>query len=318
MYDTVHLWLECRDTEHLPARLDTVKEHCTVGTGELHITGNAGNMRVLISNHRVAIKGSLAKYYLGDNIGTLTRLDARNAIEKLSDTLGLPAEQAHVSRVDMGACLTVDRPISRYLAALGEAPRLRRSENNMGNGQGLYYTNQQRQLAFYDKLQELRGKRQPLPGSIGNRSLLRYELRFMKRVRQQFGMAQLTGKSLYDEWFFLEAVRRWEKQYFSIHRCITPKVAESALAMGVRAFTELLALHGLQSLGGERFLLASILEARRNGHLDKMQCARLRLKLRQLQECPDLITTNDALLELDNEIREIAEGLRQIAHQPGE
>ncbi|MDZ7936354.1 MAG: phage/plasmid replication protein [Emticicia sp.] len=47
------------------------------------------------------MKGSLSKWFLGDNIQTLTRGDMKRATEKLSDTLHLPMSKAKVGRIDL-------------------------------------------------------------------------------------------------------------------------------------------------------------------------------------------------------------------------
>ena len=80
----------------------------------LDISGHLQNLRVSISDSGVGVKGSLAKFYLNDNLQQLTRQDSQRAIELLSDTLQVPVSRAIVSRLDVAHNIMLDHPISSF------------------------------------------------------------------------------------------------------------------------------------------------------------------------------------------------------------
>ena len=113
MYDNIDFKLRDTDVSGINFLSETPK-HLDIITGEHDfngefvvsgILGNALNdnyFKITVSERGVNLKnGSLCKYYLEDNFKTLGRGDAKQAIERLSDTLHLPINEATVTRLDI-------------------------------------------------------------------------------------------------------------------------------------------------------------------------------------------------------------------------
>lgn len=74
----------------------------------------------------VTIKGSLAKYYLGNNFQTLSQKTTSEAIEKLSDDLNLDINLCKVSRIDLSTNFITDFKPTLYYDYLDSLMRFQR------------------------------------------------------------------------------------------------------------------------------------------------------------------------------------------------
>lgn len=164
MYDNLDFRLSMDDIgetdflNEIPNYLNEVSEH-NYENGYI-LTGNLDGLKVSVSERSVKVgKGSLCKYYLGDNFQTLTRTDTKQAIEKLSDTLHLPMDKATVSRIDVAQNFILEHPVEVYYNHLGELPYYKRS---LLDG-SLYYNNSKGSLVFYNKIKEQKAKSKPIP-----------------------------------------------------------------------------------------------------------------------------------------------------------
>ena len=106
MYDTLNFWLPRSEVGNISLsdvgnRLANAKEMTNCETGELWMYGDIDNLKVTASIAGVSVKGSLARFFLPDNTYTLTRNMVKDAIEKLSDTVGMPLNRANVTRMDV-------------------------------------------------------------------------------------------------------------------------------------------------------------------------------------------------------------------------
>lgn len=103
MYDSLTMFITSNQPEKVLKALDSLREDTNRLTGEIVLRGRIQNLRVKIISNRVVIIGSLAKYYFGNNLETLTREDARCAIERLSDTMQLDVAQANVYSLEVAS-----------------------------------------------------------------------------------------------------------------------------------------------------------------------------------------------------------------------
>lgn len=74
-------------------------------SNEYRIMGTYKNLRVYVEPTFVRIEGSLPKYYYGSNLVTLSRSEPGIIIDQLSRELGLPLQEAVVTRIDIAAIL---------------------------------------------------------------------------------------------------------------------------------------------------------------------------------------------------------------------
>lgn len=211
MYDTINFRVEVAG-EELPAilnRLENITEHVT--NERLRHTGYLDNYKVYLSDAGILLHGSLSKYYLDNNISTLTKSDTARAIEKLSDGIGLKLMDAKVTRIDLGANLLMNRPPEAYYPFLIECQSYQR---NMRKG-SLYFNHGNMCMIFYNKIKEATAKGVTVPEIVQGSNLLRYELRIMKKVNQKLN-ADVTGAMLTDEKFYMRVVNRWHAEYQKI------------------------------------------------------------------------------------------------------
>lgn len=304
MYDNTDLTLStksCPEVEFLkfvPQHLTNVTNYGNNKFGE-YVTGYLDNLKVSITENRVKIyDSSLCKYYLGNNFKTLTIRDTKKAIEKISDCLQLPFDLANVTRIDFAQNMILNHDPSLYLKYLGIAQYYNRLEQN----NGLYYNNQKRQLVFYDKVHEQKIKHQPIPELYRNKNVLRYELRFRKQLRKQFNRNSITAGLLYDEVFYYDLVKRWEREYLSIQK-INSKLGSMVPTGSIIKLVRNLALYSIIELGQSN-VLNKIKEWQRTGLITKKQANDMRIIIKQISSTPLTENGNELITEMDRKIKE--------------
>lgn len=216
MYDTINFWLgaeQVDDVYCVVQYLADVEQRNDIN-GSVSYAGKLGDYSVICKPNGIAMYGSLAKFYLHSNMATLTRATAQEAIEKMSDMLHLDMRQAIVRRLDVSTVMPTKRPPAEYYNRLGDKryfTRLQATPNT------LYYNTQRQQLAFYDKVKEHRAKGVQVPLPLADcQYVLRYELRYLKKVQSQLGV--VDGATLYNPKFYREMVTRWRDAYISINK----------------------------------------------------------------------------------------------------
>ena len=217
MYDTTNMWLDktiagCNHFAIANYLCDVSEIHSNKG---YFILGKADNYSVSINEAGISLKGSLAKYSLNDNIQTLTRAGTVEAIEKLSDNLHIPIIDAKVNRIDVSTVFSVSQSPQSYYRYLGNKPYFNRVQSTNNT---LYYNTDKKQLVFYDKIKEAKGKGVNIPDLYKDANLLRYELRLTQRICKQLKANEITGATLTDEQFYYNIIQLWGKEYFNINK----------------------------------------------------------------------------------------------------
>ncbi|MDR3350213.1 MAG: hypothetical protein LBN98_01020 [Prevotellaceae bacterium] len=239
MFDTVHFWID--RVELSGASPFDVQPYLSEITERQNArgyscSGKAGGYLAHIAENGISLRGSLAKNYFGDNLHTLTRQDTKQTIEKLSDTLHTDVSRARVTRLDVSTVIPTKRPPADYYRYLGSKPHFKRME--AVKDETLYYTNHQRQIVFYDKAGEATAKGVQIPDIWRDTNLLRYELKYTKRLNKQLN-TNLTGIKLYEVSFYRSIIQSWCDEFKTIQKIknasfmtdniTTPKEAQTAL-----------------------------------------------------------------------------------------
>jgi hypothetical protein len=216
MYDTIHLFKhEDRAGSLLaltPQFLENVTEHFR--DGRYSVSGSLNNLRVNVFESGISIKGSLAKYFLNDNIQTLRRQDTARAIEQLSDQLHIDINEAHLSRLDFSHNFLMDNKPEVYYPYLGDSQYFKRYIQP----NSLYYKNGNRTKLFYDKLSEAVSKAVRVPEIFNGRHLLRYEISYSRRLPKQLKEPEVSAGALSNETFYIKLIDRYISEYQSIHK----------------------------------------------------------------------------------------------------
>ncbi len=147
-----------------------------------------------------------------------------------------------------------------------------------------------------------------IPEVFQGRNVLRYELRFTSRLKQQFG-SEIKALDLYNENFYIEIVNRWQKAYFEIRKLNRFKM-DSIKIENVKGLLNQLALIGLETVGGEQAVIEMLENERESGTLDRFQFKRFKDKVTALTSNDKYIEPNDCTLELDRKVKQAAKYYR--------
>lgn len=310
MYDSVNIWLgsDQAGIENLSAfaesRLTDLTE-IVRPDGQVILTGHLQNYKASVSQSGISLKGSLAKYYLGDNIQTLTRSDSQRAIEKMQDETLLPIDLAKVTRFDIAANLLVRHEPKAYYSYLGDCQYYKRSQLP----DSVYYSNSQRVKLFYNKAAEVKKQGLMLPEVTTGYNILRYELRFTGRLTKQFNRSDIMVSTLTDEKFYIDAVNRWVHEYQSIDKKRDLNINYENMK-SPKDFNRWLQLFAVNAIGQDRLMMA-IDEMRSRQTFDKPEYySRLKKELKQLYNDPDRSTSSELVTELDKKVSQISQHYR--------
>lgn len=253
MFDTIHLYLRqdsVTDTDllsEIPVHLQNKALH--EDEKGISYTGTLKNLKIYVSDRVLSIKGSLAKFYLDDNFNTLDRNDTAQAIESISDHLKIPIHEAKVSRVDFAENFEMKYTPGIYYHHLGQSQFFNRYEQN----KSLYYTNGRRQKVFYDKIAEAKNKKTDIPHKYRKKNILRYEIRYKRRLSKQFKVSyEIKASTLYHEQFFHMMIERFISDYDSIHKLQSFQFNTEKLH-SPKDVTNQLAVIGLNAIGPHRY-----------------------------------------------------------------
>lgn len=284
----------------IPQYLTKVTSNGNTQFGE-YFTGYLDSLKVKVTENRVTVSdSSICKYFLKTNFKTLSKGDTKRAIEKISDSLHLPFSLANVTRIDLAQNLIMQHETGLYYPSLGEAQYYSR----LPQPNGLYYTNKLRQLLFYGKVKEQKDKGQPIPELYQNRNVLRFEMRFKSRLREQFNRHEITAGLLYDEAFYRDLIKRWEKEYFNIQK-INSKFMSMKPTGSKKEFIENLALFSIIE-AGQSEILNTIKQWQETGEINKKQAFDLRGYIKEIAQRPINETGNDLINELNRKVKEAA------------
>jgi hypothetical protein len=304
MYDNIDFKIRADEVKGIdfvsetPNYFDVNGEHYF--NGEMVLSGYLDTLKISASKNGVKVsEGSLCKWYLGDNFQTLTRKDTQRAIEKLSDTLHLPFFKANVTRIDLAPNIIVKYEPDVYFSHLGDLNYY----NRFAQKGSLYYNNPKKQIILYDKVREQKAKGQLIPEICQNRNVLRYEMRFKSRLREQFKTDSLTADLLYNESFYIAIIDRWYNEYKAINK-LNDLTLNFEQMNTVKEFKTagLLTLIDLQ--GGELAMLQKINEAQKKGELTKKQAFDFRHEVKHACKMTFATVKSDVIKELDQKIYE--------------
>jgi hypothetical protein len=306
-FDTIGLWLpfeRAGNTKLLidvPKNLDRVKK-ITDESGQACLTGYlGGNLKVNVSLQGVSIKGSLSKYFLSDNLQSLTRSDTQRALEKMSDSLHVEISKALVRRIDFAVNLMMDqRPVAYYLF-LGNSRYRKRSEIESS----LYYSASSMQVVFYDKIREMKSGRLNVPIEFEQSNVLRLEMRARNRLQMTFNRAEINAELLQNEKFYIEVADKLLEEYEAIEKLKTINFHLNTMK-SPKDFWQQVQADWIKRTGGELAALERVEQIRRHDAFKNPEYySRLKREIKQLCQAPDLTTDSMLVHELDKKVRRV-------------
>jgi hypothetical protein len=307
MYDNIDLKLGMEEAHgvdllnEIPGRL-TRSSVTTFADGAISITGYLDKAKIQVTAQAVRLKEtSLCKWFLGDNFQGLSRGDTKKAVEKLSDLLLLPMDRAAVTRIDVAQNFIMRHEKAVYFDHLGGLQYFNRFQQN----NGLYYSNINKTLLFYEKVHEQQDKGQPIPAIYQGRQVLRYEQRYKKRLLQCFNLPELRASLLYDPVFYTEIVNRWKREYEKIKKINDIQINYSMIKTKKDQANQAILFYVSQR-GGELNVINEIREAYKRGELTKKQAHDLRQQVEEACKSDVMTSSSDVILELDKKVKEAA------------
>ena len=289
----------------IPNYLQDVSEHFYEG-GNTAITGRLKNLKVVVTSQAISVKnGSLTKWYLGNNLGILSRGDIERAFNQLSDTLHVPINKADIKHFDFGKNIALAHPVSLYLNYLGSNGKYTRLEQKTA----LNYKITGRELCIYDKLAEMKSRGDTPPPLYHNSNMFRYEKRYLQGIAKYFNRASVTVATLYDEHFYMGLIEDWHKDYVNIQKQKTLKIdmdmvttKEQMKMLGVLALVEM--------QGGKLAAFENIKERQTKKDLSKKQAYDLKELINQSLNLKLQTKQSDLIIELDSKMKEAVKYFR--------
>ena len=303
MYDTVKFWIgRTRDTPDILQYLNDCKIQTDTETGEMKEFGRLHGLKVSVHPAGISISGSLSRVLYENNIYALNRRSARQALEKLSDSLHLSMDEAKVNGLEFGQTYVMKHPVNAYLLRLGDMPRLSRFCLETS----LYYRHRgkcpEREFAFYDKKADAMAKGMTLPPMFEDTDLLKYEMRFPNKLSRQLGCT-VTGRNLYDRDFYRQMVERYQSSYYSIHKRKRMKTdIRQEIKTVSDAFNILVARLISQTDPAQITEFVEDLKAE-NVFEDKKYYTRLKARIKDVSEKAGIMESDELLHELDDAVR---------------
>lgn len=311
-YDTLKILLPkseiktCSYFSEVPKILTNVADYIPRSSHKHSVLGNFKNFRIRLNDNGISITGSISRYYNGTNLHTLDIKKAREAISKLSDELHLPIKKGIIRRLDVAENFQMINEPSFYYPMLGETFNYRRLEQN----NGIEYRQGKKRpghkgMVFYDKIIQHRNCEELIPVELKNKYLLRYELRFLNRLREQFKMPEINVSNIFTEVFYRKVTDIYQSEYFKIKK-IRQMNNSFGKCSNVKQLQKQLLLSGIEKEGGELIVLQNIERLRKENKLNKMQTNRLKNKVKSLCNTAQLTFESEAILELDKKVMDCA------------
>lgn len=257
----------------------------------IYAKSKIGNLTLFQSEKGLSVRNSLFNFspsehdcpYLGD--------DLRQTIEELNDVLGVNLYKAKITRFDFCFDIVTRYSPNVYFKFFGEKIRYKISDFEDGK----YYKTSQRELVFYNKSKQLK---------IKHKNILRYEIRFAKRIRQQLKLEELTAEDLCDSDFIKQIELIALNEYLSIKKYSNSMLFNLNDKLCSKKIDTLIFQAGVKSIGVER-----IIEAINISHLaglcNSTQKHRYKKKLHKINNLSMDKTKKNLIIEIDNKLIEL-------------
>lgn len=272
-----------------------------------YATCKLGNLSICVRSDVLRVGGgSLCKWYLGDNYQAMTREDVRQAVDRLSNILQVPMERANITRLDFGAVLVMDEPITNYFLHFGEYKPVgsRAHFERLMQTHALYYraARKAEEVCFYDKNQAQRNQREQIPEHYRGCNVLRLEHRLLKQIPKRLKVPRATASLLYKEQFYQGMRADLVTCYQNIDKT-NEQLLNTTDMKGVKELYKKGVIALAEKCGGQVALIKQIDAAQKRGAIDRKQAQRQRDAVREaLKWDKGLTEPSAALAELNGKI----------------
>lgn len=312
MYDKVKFWINREDMagafSAVPNLLTKATEQTDRETGEFKVFGSLDALKVSIFCSGISIIGSLSKYYYPNSIYPLDRHTTKQAIVKLSDALRCDMNKANVTGLEFGSVLLLSHPVHEYLARLGAMPYpFCRYHFEPGT---LYYRTRAKEqpitCAFYDKILEAKKSGLSIPTGFESQNLLKYEIRFNRRLPKLLNVAQVKASTLTDKYFYRMLLENWKESYFKINRQTKIK---TEIMCDIQTVSDAYSVFVARLLAGtNKSVVEDFLQELKGSKVfrNRSDYNRLKNKIRDVSTKAGLVVSDELVKELDDAVKNAA------------
>lgn len=254
--------------------------------------------------YRLGVKGSLTKYFHGNNFALLSLKDLSQCISDISNSLGAPFEKFHIHRFDFGTSISMDQKPFKYLRGLYSFKQLKRHTVSGANQslETIKFKNSTFEILLYDKGLMNKKQREHIPPYFSHSNVIRYELVFRRReVKKLFGRL-LVIEDLINPVNYKMLLEKWEQSFYQI-----TKIAQVNFQT-IKNFKEIrdtLAIRGLNQFLKKHSLDDMLNEAVSEGNMTSKTRSEIRSQIRSLLQKNSIVISTPLLKELANKVRVI-------------
>lgn len=291
-------------TPELYRHLKSILSHQVYTNGEYGemFSGMLGGVMVRLSGRGVDTIFNVPKYLKGNNQVILTLDEVKAAIEQLGNELMLPLLKARVTRVDHPGNIMCKDKVDQFFRVCGNLRGYRRLEQSSGlnyaqNRRGRYIT-------FYDKVKEVKTKKDVLIDPFKDKNIVRYEIRWMSHeiLAKDLGLTEVTVQDLLDHYDVI--INIWISTFLKIvkeHDVIT-FTSEAFNVPG--ALDKQILIQGVKSIGGLPVVLNAIKVAKDRGDFGYgNKSTNLKRKYTDLMTHPILTVKSDISKEVEDKVK---------------
>ena len=289
------------DLRRVYSSLNSLRNH-SINEVEIY-SGWIKNLHIKLSRSVLIINGSLCKYYFdGENQHTLNRRETRLAIEKMENELGISLIEASINRIDVGCNIIVDENANTYFKYLVET----RFYTRLEQPSGLYFQTSNRSIVFYDKIAELKKKKQPIIPEFQDLNVFRFETRIIRNIKNYYDMDTIQVADLFEDEFYDNLISSWYKEYQSIRKANEIIEFNKDVLTSARKLKHQLAVKGLETIGGYAGGMKLVEQANREKLFSSSkQLYDVKETLRKLNTDSELTIASKHIEELDEKMEYI-------------
>lgn len=267
-------------------------------------TGTLGNFKIFVFDQGVSFIGSLSSLYHGSNFYSLNRQTLPLAVSLLEDSLNIPLRNGKITRLDLAQSIILDHHPNAYLKYFGMCNYHQRLEHQ----NGIEHRNSERNSLFYNKKEECRKKKKPVPREFETLNIGRFETRLQgaNSVNRQMGTNNLALGDLCIPAIYNQMYQVWGKSFDAIEKITDGIEFKTELFLQPKQLCNQLMFEGIKSYGGPIGLRNRLATAKRSGVFKTpKQYSSAKRKVRLLNSIPDLTMTSPLIAELEQKVHDI-------------
>lgn len=231
----------------IPSELKITSEGVEYGIS--YVRGNFRNLKIRITKSKIKIEGSIHVFCKGNNLEPMSFNEFIEATNLLEQMLQLPFENARVSRLDFSGNILMKHPIVAYFTYFGQKSRFKKQVFN----NGINYNSEELILVLYDKIKELKHKRDVIPEYFHGKNVLRFEMRFMRKLGKSFNVPELKLSKLKEPAFFNQLCLKWRQEFKSVAMEMISPIGLNSIGSKPKLLEELALLY-IYQIGIDNFL----------------------------------------------------------------